>query len=86
MNEFIDENRLAAIEQRLTGTSKGPWIAMLEGRDHLSGSSCIRTQNGVIDVDGATDGDIEFIGNARQDVPYLISELRRVASLLRIKS
>jgi hypothetical protein len=55
---------------------------MLEGRDHSSGSSCIVTAVGGIDLVGATDLDIEFMANARQDIPYLIAELRRIASLL----
>jgi hypothetical protein len=82
-NEVLDETRLAAIAARAGAASSGPWIPMLEGRDHSSGSSCIRTSIGGIDLDGASDADIEFIAHARQDVPYLVSELRRLARMLR---
>jgi hypothetical protein len=56
---------------------------MLEGRDHSSGSSCIQTSTGGIDLDGASDADIDFMAHARQDVPYLVSELQRLAGMLR---
>jgi hypothetical protein len=81
-NEFLDEQRISAIAARAEAAAEGPWKAMLEGRDHLSGSSCIVTAAGGIDLDGASDSDIEFMANARQDVPYLIAELRRLASAL----
>ncbi|RST44616.1 hypothetical protein [Variovorax sp. DXTD-1] len=80
--ELLDEQRIAAIAARTDAATSGPWKAMLEGRDHSSGSSCIVTAIGGIDLDGATDLDIEFMANARQDIPYLIAELRRVTSLL----
>lgn len=77
-----DTERVAAIELRLSRTSAGPWISMLEGRDHTSGSSCIGTAAGVIDLNGASDFDIDFIANARQDIPFLISELQRLIGLV----
>lgn len=83
MNETdLDVLRIAAIEARLNASTGGPWKAMLEGRDHSSGSSCVKTISGAIDFDGATDADIEFIANARQDVPYLVAELLRFATSL----
>ena len=81
-NSLLDEQRISSIETRTNASTSDPWTAMLEGRDHLSGSSCIVTANGDIDLSGASDADIEFMAHARQDVPYLISELRRLASLL----
>jgi len=81
--ELLDEGKLALIAVRASAATSGPWRAMLEGRDHSSGSSCILTAIGGIDLDGATDADIEFMANARQDVPYLISELRRLAGILK---
>jgi len=80
--QLLDEQRLAQIEARVAVAAGGPWRAMLEGRDHSSGSSCISTAIGGIDLVGATDFDIEFMANARQDIPYLLAELRRLASLL----
>lgn len=79
---LLDEQRLAAIEARAAAAADGPWRAMLEGRDHSSGSSCIATATGGMDLDGASDADIEFMAAARQDVPYLVSELRRLAALV----
>ena len=83
MKELFDEEKISAIQARTDATSPGPWKGMIEGRDHSSGSSCITTANGGIDLDGASDADIDFMANARQDVPYLISELRRLAALIR---
>jgi hypothetical protein len=82
-DEILDERRIAAIAARADGAESGPWKAMLEGRDHSSGSSCVLTKDGGIDFDGASDADIEFIANARQDVLYLVSELRRVVDELK---
>jgi hypothetical protein len=82
-NEALDEERLAAIAARAEAAASGPWRPMLEGRDHSSGSSCILTSIGSIDLDGASDADIEFMAHARQDVPYLLLELRRVAGMLK---
>jgi hypothetical protein len=79
---FLDERRIAAIAARVSATTAGPWKAMLEGHDHSSGSSCIVAATGGIELDGATDADLEFIANARQDIPYLLAELHRIVSLL----
>ena len=79
---LLDEQRLVAIEGRVESAANGPWHAMLEGRDHSSGSSCIVTSTGGIEFDGASDADIEFMAAAREDIPYLVSELRRLAALL----
>ena len=80
--ELLDAQRISEIEARLNAAAPGPWRAMIEGRDHSSGSSCIVTATNGIDLDGASDADIDFMANARQDLPYLISELRRLASLI----
>lgn len=69
---------LDKIFARQLAASSGPWSASLEGRDHTSGSSCIITPAGAIDLAGATDADIEFMAHARQDIPFLISEVRRL--------
>jgi len=82
-DEILNEERIAAIVARADAAASGPWKAMLEGRDHSSGSSCILTKNGGIDLDGASDADIEFMASARQDVPYLVSELRRMVDVLK---
>lgn len=87
-NEYIDRHRISEIIARFEATENGMWQAMIEGRDHYSGSSCLLKKNGAIDFDGATDSDIEFMANAHQDIPYLISELQRLEKLVlqKIKS
>jgi len=80
--ELLDAQRISEIEARLNAAAPGPWRAMIEGRDHSSGSSCIVTATNGIDLDGASDADIDFMANARQDVPYLISELHRLVELV----
>ena len=81
-NEILNEDRIAAIIARADAATRGPWKAMLEGRDHSSGSSCIIIQNGCIDLEGASDADIVFMANAHQDIPYLVSELLRLVEVL----
>jgi len=80
---ILDEGRLKEIAARADAAASGPWRSVLEGHDHSSGSSCIVTSKGGIDLDGASDADIEFMANARQDVPYLIAELQRLADVLK---
>ncbi|MDO9103681.1 MAG: hypothetical protein Q7U57_01835 [Methylovulum sp.] len=85
VNKITDDYQLTSIEIRANAASSGPWKAMLEGRDHSSGSSCIVTPTGSIDLEGASDSDIEFMAHARQDIPYLISEVRRLMGILSSK-
>jgi len=84
--QLLDDRRISEIEARLEAAAPSPWKAMIEGRDHSSGSSCIVTATNGIDLDGASDADIDFMANARQDVPYLISELRRLVELVNSSS
>ena len=59
-----------------------PWKSFIEGRDHESGSNFIRTPNEDIELTGATHADQDFIASARQDVPALVAEVRRLRKLL----
>ena len=83
----MTEDELQAIERRCASAAAAPWRAWIEGRDHESGSSFVRTgeadtaPNSSIDFSGATDADLEFIANARQDIPRLISEVRRLRAM-----
>jgi hypothetical protein len=84
---MISEEELKTIEQRCAMAQSGPWKAFIEGRDHESGSDFIMTGEGKsrgedIELLGATDADIDFIANARQDIPILIDEIRRLNTLL----
>ena len=72
--------RLGQIADRCANATPGPWTAFVEGRDHTSGSSCIRTGGAVdLEIGGATEADLDFIANARQDIPFLLNELRRLS-------
>jgi hypothetical protein len=77
----MTEEELVAIEARCQRASAGPWKSMIEGRDHTSGSSFIMIGSGPtreedIELTGAT------VEHARQDVPHLVAEVRRLRSLL----
>jgi hypothetical protein len=74
-------DELSEIENRLNGATNGPWKAYIEGRDHESGSNFIMTgsknQRGEdIYLIGATNEDLDFIANARQDIGILLKEIR----------
>jgi hypothetical protein len=69
---------LQAVEQRLNKAIGGPWTSFVEGRDHTSGSSFIRTAASDIELSGATAADQDFIAHARQDVEALLAEVRRL--------
>jgi hypothetical protein len=64
----MTERELNQIEARCDKAANGKWISIIEGRD----------QTGDIYLTGATDADMDFIANARQDIPKLISEIKRL--------
>jgi hypothetical protein len=86
---------LETIKKRYQATSIAPWIASIEGRDHESGSHFIMTgipegeniwqdkRGEDLEVIGATIADLDFIANARQDIPALIQEIERLNELLK---
>lgn len=81
----LSEEDLFAMEARLVGLSPGPWISYVEGRDHMSGSSFIMVgleDEPDIEMLGASVNDQDFIAAARQDVPRLIAEVRRLRALI----
>ena len=75
---LVTDEYLQAVENRARAATPGPWISFVEGRDHTSGSSFVRTQAEDIEFSGATAADQDFIANARQDIPLLIAEIRRL--------
>jgi hypothetical protein len=91
----MTEIEITEIEKRCNKATRGPWISMIEGRDHESGDSFIMTgiensNNTLTDqrgndiyLTGGTLDDQDFIAHARQDIPVLISEIRRLNLLLR---
>jgi hypothetical protein len=82
MDNILAEELLLEIEKRCVNATAGPWRASVEGRDHTSGDSLIiRGTAGGDDLylfPGATASDYDFIANARQDIPILIEEIRRL--------
>ncbi|MFN0247584.1 MAG: hypothetical protein ACKV2T_11915 [Kofleriaceae bacterium] len=83
----MTENELVAIEARCSAARPGPWVSFIEGRDHTSGSSFIMVgpegaRDSDIELTGATDADQDFIAHARQDIPRLVEEIRRMRALL----
>lgn len=69
---------------------KGPWKSYVEGRDHTSGSDFIMVGEGKkrsddIELSGATKADQDFIASARQDVPALVEEIKKLKAELKKK-
>ncbi len=84
--ESVAEATLAAIERRCSAATRGPWVAYIEGRDHESGSDFVMRgpeENRAEDLElsGASSADIDFIAHARQAVPILVAEVRRLRAL-----
>ena len=78
----MDIKEINDIKERVDKTTPGPWKSFIEGRDHTSGSSFIRTSGDDIELSGATTNDQDFIAAARQDVPALIGEIIRLRKIL----
>lgn len=84
---MLTEKQLNEIESRLLKAQRGIWKAYIEGRDHTSGSDFIMTGKGDdrgedIEMSGATVDDYDFIASAKQDIPLLLAEVKRLKKLL----
>jgi hypothetical protein len=79
---MITEDKLNEVELRCSSTQLGPWTSFIENRDHESGDSFIRTGGEDMYLVGGTIADHDFIANAKQDIPDLIAEIRRLRKLL----
>jgi hypothetical protein len=66
----------------ISRATPGPWKSYVEGRDHTSGDSFIMTGGEDIYLVGASLEDQDFIASARQDVPALIGEVRRLLKII----
>jgi hypothetical protein len=82
----LDDWELEAIRHRCDNATPGPWQSFVEGRDLTSGSSFIMTgypgnRGNDIELIGATIADQDFIAHARQDVPLLLGEIRRLRKM-----
>jgi len=82
----LTEEELYAIEERCAAATPGPWTSFIEGRDHTSGDSVIKTGGSDIYIlpvpNSEQPGDQDFIASARQDIPRLIAEVRRLRLLV----
>ena len=77
----MTEKELQEIEDRCQSATKGPWKSMIEGRDHSSGESFIMTGGEDIYINSPLlDNNQDFIANAKQDIPKLIAEIRKLKS------
>lgn len=86
-SELTDEE-LDEIERRCSAARPARWTSFVEGRDHFGGSNMIRVTDDDdsqpdIELIGATVEDQDFIAHARQDVPRLLIEVRRLRALQR---
>ncbi|WP_082146161.1 MULTISPECIES: hypothetical protein [Burkholderia] len=83
----MNDEQLEEIEARCKAATLGPWVSYVEGRDHESGSNFIMTgpewaRSDDIELSGAAVADQDFIAHARQDIPLLVSEIRRLREVL----
>jgi hypothetical protein len=89
---MLDDAELDAIEVRCQAASPGPWRAFVEGRDHWGGDDFIRVSDRDEEPDmyvsraeigsirPASTADLDFTAAARQDIPALLAEVRRMRS------
>ena len=83
----ITESQLAAAEEAARRASPGPWIPFLESRQPIGGCSVIWVGGEDSDEPDmylwrgdeiADDGDFDFVAHAREDLPWLAAEIRRL--------
>jgi hypothetical protein len=93
----MNEEQLAELERLERAATPGPWVSVVEGRDQMSGDSVIVTADDPrqdypdvyvsIAVNGrlhpAAAADQDFIAAARNAVPALIAEVRRLRAASR---
>ena len=80
----MTEQELAEIEARANAAKEGPWQIQRDSTGapceviHLSGSGIYAFVTSI----PKTQGDIEFVAHAREDVPALIAEVRRLRNVM----
>jgi hypothetical protein len=75
---------LEEIEFRCRAATPGPWESYVVGRDTEAGLNCIGTGDAhFLEVVGGTVADQDFIAGAREDIPKLIAEVRRLRAELK---
>ncbi|MBI1345156.1 hypothetical protein GC163_02590 [bacterium] len=84
--DLLTDQELEQIEQQLAAATPGPWrhqqcfIEAVANPPQLLGVTIQRSEQGLTDLPGLANG--EFIATARSAVPRLISEVRRLRSML----
>jgi hypothetical protein len=87
MSEELTDEALSELERLSVGAERPPWRAMIEGRDHVSGDSFIQVGDGedrredmYVSRDGGPAGvaELDLIAGARNALPLLIGEVRRL--------
>jgi hypothetical protein len=85
----LTTEELDRIERCIRASTAGPWFSYVVGRDADTDLNYIETGscNEVgtfkqMELHGASAADQDFIANARQDVPRLLAEVRRLRARL----
>ena len=81
-DQRLGSDHLREIETRCLQATKGPWRSVMKSTDHAGASSIIKMSGVDIELAGASDADRVFIANAREDIPFLVAELRRLRSAI----
>lgn len=94
MDSPLTEQELVAIESRCSHATPAPWTSYWEGRDHDSGDSFImqhldgqqRDLYLTFDYSPRSQArnlaDQDFIAHAREDLPRVLAEVRRLKKLI----
>ncbi|AKQ74890.1 hypothetical protein B4092_5005 [Bacillus licheniformis] len=68
---------LEEIRQRVAAATEGPWRI---GKQSPNGLNNIGTIGGLLTAQTTDEDDAKYIAHARQDIPWLISEIDRLNS------
>ena len=82
----ISERELDQMERRSRAATPGPWFSLVVGRDLEAGLNCIEVGYRAMEVLGGTVADQDFIANAREDMPRLIEEVRRLRAEMKLRA
>ncbi|MBF8201655.1 hypothetical protein [Bacillus subtilis] len=69
--------KLEEIRQRADAATEGPWRT---GKQSPNGLNNIGTIGGLLTAQTTDEDDAKYIAHARQDIPWLISEIDRLNS------
>lgn len=72
---FLTTESFKQIYQQNKKSTLMPWNSYFEGRDHVSGSSFLMTQNEDIEICGISIENQDFIAECRTVLPLLLEEI-----------